>query len=114
MNLDLNLSSKHCVEGAPALAPDAVAALLPQVPGWTVDNDRLVRRFELRDYHETIEFVNALAFMIHAQDHHPDLTVRYRHVIAAFTTHSAGNKVSENDFICAARANALYDQRAGA
>jgi 4a-hydroxytetrahydrobiopterin dehydratase len=110
----MNLIGKHCTHGAPALSQDAIAALLPQVPGWAIEHDRLVRSFEFRDYHETIEFVNALAFMIHGQDHHPELTVRYRHCVAAFTTHSAGNTVSENDFICAARANAIYDQRAGA
>jgi 4a-hydroxytetrahydrobiopterin dehydratase len=110
----MNLAAKHCTHGAPALSQDALAALLPQVAGWTIDQNRLVRNFEFRDYHETIEFVNALAFMIHGQDHHPELTVRYRHCVVAFTTHSAGNAVSENDFICAARANAIYDQRAGA
>jgi 4a-hydroxytetrahydrobiopterin dehydratase len=110
----MNLLDKHCIHGAPALAQDAIAALLPQVAGWEHANDRLVRSFEFRDYHETIEFVNALAWMIHRQDHHPELTVRYRHCIVAYSTHSAGNKVSENDFICAARANAIYEQRAGA
>jgi 4a-hydroxytetrahydrobiopterin dehydratase len=110
----MNLTGKHCIHGAPALDPAAIAALLPQVPGWTVENNRLARSFEFHDYHETIEFVNALAWMIHGQDHHPELTVRYRHCIVAFTTHSAGNAVSENDFICAAKANAIYDQRAGA
>lgn len=110
----MNLTGKHCIHGAPALDHAAIAALLPLVAGWEIENDRLVRSFELRDYHETIEFVNALAFMVHAQDHHPELTVRYRHCIVAYTTHSAGNAVSENDFICAARANAIYEQRAGA
>jgi 4a-hydroxytetrahydrobiopterin dehydratase len=110
----MTLLDKHCIHGAPALTPTEIAALLPQVPGWQVENDRLVKSFELRDYHETIEFVNALAWMIHAQDHHPELTVRYRHCIVAYSTHTAGNRVSENDFICAAKANALYAQRAGA
>jgi 4a-hydroxytetrahydrobiopterin dehydratase len=110
----MNLLDQHCVHGAPALSANEIAALLPQAPGWQLQDDRLVKSFELRDYHETIEFVNALAWMIHAQDHHPELTVRYRHCIVAYSTHTAGNKVSENDFICAAKANALYEQRAGA
>jgi 4a-hydroxytetrahydrobiopterin dehydratase len=110
----MNLFGKHCTHGAPALGAGELAALLPQVPGWQIDNGRLQRSFEFRNYHETIEFVNALAWMIHAQDHHPELTVRYRHCIVAYTTHSAGNAVSENDFICAAKANAIYEQRAGA
>ncbi|HWJ95519.1 MAG TPA: 4a-hydroxytetrahydrobiopterin dehydratase, partial [Telluria sp.] len=92
----------------------AIAALLPLVPGWQAENGKLVRSFEFKDYHQAIEFVNALAWMIHGQDHHPELTVRYRHVVASYSTHTAGNAISENDFICAAKANAIYDQRAGA
>jgi 4a-hydroxytetrahydrobiopterin dehydratase len=110
----MSLADKRCSHGAPALDQNAIDALLLDVPGWSVENAKLVRSFEFTDYHQTIAFVNALAWIIHAQDHHPELTVRYRHCIAAFTTHSAGNAVSENDFICAAKANAIYEQRAGA
>ena len=110
----MSLASMHCTHGAPALDATGVSAMLSQVPSWTIDGGKLQRSFAFRDYHETIEFVNALAFMIHAQDHHPELLVRYRHCIVSYTTHSAGNAVSENDFICAAKANALYEQRAGA
>jgi 4a-hydroxytetrahydrobiopterin dehydratase len=110
----MNLVEQRCVHGAQALDPAAIGALLPQVPGWAIDGNQLVRSFEFTNYHETIEFVNALAWMIHAQDHHPELTVRYRHCIVAFSTHTAGNQVSGNDFICAARANAIYNERAGA
>ena len=110
----MNLAGKHCIHGAPALDAAAIGALLPQVPGWEIEHGRLLRSFEFRDYHETIEFVNALAFMVHAQDHHPELLLRYRHCLVAWTTHSACNAVSENDFICAAKANALYLQRSGA
>jgi 4a-hydroxytetrahydrobiopterin dehydratase len=110
----MSLVDKRCTHGAQALDQAAIDALLLEVPGWTVKDDQLVRSFEFKDYHETIEFVNALAWMIHAQDHHPELTVRYRHCVVAYSTHTAGNKVSENDFICAAKANAIYNQRAGA
>jgi 4a-hydroxytetrahydrobiopterin dehydratase len=110
----MSLADKRCLHGADALGKPGIDALLPEVPGWTLDGNRLVKSFEFKDYHGTIEFVNALAWMIHGQDHHPELTVRYRHCIVAFSTHSAGNALSENDFICAARANAIYDQRAGA
>ena len=110
----MNLAAKHCIQGAPALRPADIATLLPQVPGWQAENGKLTRSFAFKDYHQTIEFVNALAWMIHAQDHHPEMVVRYRHCIVSWTTHSAGNAVSENDFICAAKANAMYDERAGA
>jgi len=107
----MSLLDQHCVHGAPALDDAALTALLPQVPDWHLEDDHLQREYAFRDYHETMAFVNALAWMIHGQDHHPQLWVRYRHVGVAWTTHSAGNRVSENDFICAARADAIYAQR---
>ena len=114
MSTALTLIDRHCVHAAPALDDAGIAALLAQVPDWRADDHKLVREFLFRDYHETIEFVNALAFMVHREDHHPDLQVSYRRCTASWTTHSAGHKLSENDFICAAKADALYAGRAGA
>jgi 4a-hydroxytetrahydrobiopterin dehydratase len=113
-NLQLSLLERHCAHGAPALDDAAIQALLPQLPAWRADDQHLVREYLFRDYHETIEFVNALAFMVHREDHHPDLQVGYRRCTASWTTHSAGHRISENDFICAAKADAIYAGRAGA
>jgi 4a-hydroxytetrahydrobiopterin dehydratase len=110
----MSLVDRHCVHGAPALDDAAIQTLLAEVPGWQINGARLEREFVFRDFHETMEFVNALAFMIHREDHHPDLTVGYRRCTASWTTHSAGNRLSDNDFICAAKADALYAGRAGA
>jgi 4a-hydroxytetrahydrobiopterin dehydratase len=114
----MSLTDRHCVHDAPALDDAAIQSLLAEVPDWHVNtegiNARLEREFVFRDFHETMEFVNALAFMVHREDHHPDLAVGYRRCTASWTTHSAGNRLSENDFICAAKADALYAGRAGA
>ena len=110
----MSLIDRHCVHGAPALSDTAIQTLLAEVPDWHVTGTRLEREFVFRDFHETMEFVNALAFMIHREDHHPDIAVGYRRCTASWTTHSAGNRLSENDFICAAKADALYAGRAGA
>jgi 4a-hydroxytetrahydrobiopterin dehydratase len=110
----LPLAERHCSHGASALDDATIKTLLAQLPDWRADGDHLQREFLFRDYHETIEFVNALAFMVHREDHHPDLQVGYRRCTASWTTHSAGHKLSENDFICAAKADALYASRAGA
>ena len=107
----MTLADQHCVHGAPALDDAERAALLAQVPLWSLKDNRIERNYAFRDYHETIAFVNALAAMIHLEDHHPDLTVRYRHCLVAYTTHSAGHTVSLNDFICAAKADAIYEER---
>lgn len=114
----MKLADRHCAHDAPALDDAALPALLADVPDWRVNrvgaDVRIEREFVFRDFHATMEFLNALAFMIHREDHHPDLTVGYRRCTAAWTTHSAGNRLSDNDFICAAKADALYAERAGA
>lgn len=107
----MKLRERHCTHGAAALGADALAALLAQVPGWQVQGNHIARSYEFKDYRETIAFVNALAEMVHDENHHPDLTVRYRHCIVAYTTHSAGHAVSLNDLICAAKADAIYEER---
>jgi 4a-hydroxytetrahydrobiopterin dehydratase len=109
-----NLLSRHCTHGAPALDDAGVKARLAAVPGWRIDQHRLVRDFAFHDYHETIAFVNALAWMVHREDHHPDLQVGYKTCTVSWTTHSAGNRLSDNDFICAAKADAIYAGRTGA
>jgi 4a-hydroxytetrahydrobiopterin dehydratase len=109
-----DLAARHCTHGAAALDDAAIAVLLPALPDWRIDANRLVRTFSFRDYHDTIAFVNALAWMVHREDHHPDLQVGYNRCTASWTTHSAGNRLSGNDFICAAKADALYAGRVGA
>jgi 4a-hydroxytetrahydrobiopterin dehydratase len=110
----MNLLDQHCQHSSTALDQEAIAELLPQVAGWALVDGKLVRDYTFRDYHATIAFVNAIAAMANEQDHHPELLVTYRHCNVTYVTHSAGNAVSENDFICAARANALFDRQAGA
>jgi 4a-hydroxytetrahydrobiopterin dehydratase len=108
----MNLISKNCSANAPALDADAIADLLGQVPGWAVIDGTLQSSFSFRNYYETIAFVNAMAWVSHQQDHHPDLMVSYKLCGVSYTTHSADGALSENDFICAAKVSALYVQRA--
>ena len=110
----MNLNEQQCHEGAPAMTANEILSTLTQVPGWGVEGHHLASVYTFRDFHETMAFVDALAAMIHAQDHHPVLTVSFNHCKVSYTTHSAGNTISSNDFISAARANAIYAARAGA
>lgn len=108
------LRERHCrplPAGSPALDAEAARHLLGEVPGWAIgDTDRtLVRSFAFDDFHRTMGFVNAVAFVANQQDHHPDMEVHYGRCVITFSTHSVGG-LSENDFICAARINALLDQ----
>ena len=108
-----DLASQHCrpLRGAEHRLPaDAVAARLAALPGWELveDGAAIARTFRFDDYHRTIAFVNALAFIAHREDHHPDLGVHYNRAAVRYSTHDVGG-LSENDFICAAKASALVD-----
>jgi 4a-hydroxytetrahydrobiopterin dehydratase len=108
----MTLESKNCIPDAPALSASAVDTLLAEVPGWAIIDGALQSSFSFRNYYETMAFVNAMAWVSHQQDHHPDLMVSYKLCGVSYRTHSAGGELSENDFICAARVSALYVQRA--
>lgn len=92
------------------LSPASIRELMPQIPGWELaeDGHALVKTFQFDDYYRTMAFVNALAFVAHREDHHPDLGVHYNRCVVRFSTHDVGG-LSENDFICAAKADALAD-----
>jgi 4a-hydroxytetrahydrobiopterin dehydratase len=80
------------------------------LPGWSLDESgeqpRITKTYKFEDYYETIAFVNALAWVANHEDHHPDLEVGYNKCVVHYSTHSVGG-LSENDFICAAKVDAL-------
>ena len=100
------LAALDCRSGAPRLAPDELKSRQKALPGWQYANDRLTKTFSFANYYETIAFVNAVAYVAHRQDHHPDLSVHYNRVVVAYSTHDAGG-VTLNDCICAAKVEAL-------
>lgn len=107
------LATQHCrpvARGTPALDQAAIAELLPQLPQWALADApaALRREFRFRDFYATMAFVNAVAWVAHQQDHHPDLQVGYNRCLVAWSTHAVGG-LSLNDFICAARIDMLDD-----
>mgnify|MGYP000853199284 FL=1 len=106
MSADLLLA--RCTPGAPKLEGSALDARLAQQPAWEPDAERrlIARRFGFDNFYQTMAFVNAVAEIAHAQDHHPDLLVSYGACTVSYSTHSCGG-LSLNDFICAAQVAAL-------
>jgi 4a-hydroxytetrahydrobiopterin dehydratase len=100
------LSQQTCRAGAPRLAASDLADQLRVLAGWTHSDNRLTKTFSFANYYETMAFVNALAWVAHRQDHHPDLSVHYNRVVVVYSTHDAGG-VTQNDCICAAKVEAL-------
>jgi 4a-hydroxytetrahydrobiopterin dehydratase len=105
------LLASHCREiKGDAMNAGDVAAQLKVLDQWSVDDVALKRVYRFKTYYETLAFVNALAYMVHREDHHPDLHVGYNHCEVRYSTHSV-NGISENDFISAAKADAIYSHR---
>lgn len=107
-----DLTAKKCLPceiGAPPLDKEKLAELLSQVPAWqtTQDGERIFREFEFTDFKAALAFLDSVGDIAEAEGHHPDLHLeRYKHVRIEIYTH-ATNGLSENDFILAAKIDAL-------
>ncbi len=105
------LLALHCraLDASAVLSNVELTTLMQTLPQWAVADNAITRTYDFADYFHTIAFVNALAFMVHREDHHPDLNVSYKRCTVTFSTHSASG-ITENDLICAAKADAIFDQ----
>lgn len=110
------LAEKRCLpcEGgvAPLTRAEAERYLGKLAKGWSLTSDgRMIeRRYRFPDFHHTMAFVNAVAWVAHQENHHPDLEVGYDRLVVRYQTHAIGG-LSENDFICAAKIDRLAEER---
>lgn len=102
------LELRHCSHATTLLNTAQVQDYLSQLQDWQVANDgnSIQRRYRFKNYEQTLAFVNTVAEIARAEDHHPDISFGYNYCEVHFSTHSVGG-LSENDFICAARIDAL-------
>jgi 4a-hydroxytetrahydrobiopterin dehydratase len=93
-----------------ALTGPEIVTRLNSAPGWKLTGDgpdvAIEKTYTFANYYETISFVNAVAFIAHAQDHHPELSVHYNRCSVRFNTHDVKG-LSETDFECATQVDAL-------
>ncbi len=99
-------SCKPCEGGVDPLKPRQAEQRLEQLPGWQRNDATIAKQFEFKDHHHAMAFVNAVAWISHAENHHPEMVVGYNTVNVSYTTHAIGG-LSDNDFICAAKVDAL-------
>jgi 4a-hydroxytetrahydrobiopterin dehydratase len=97
---------RPCEGGVAPLDPASIKELLAQLDGWHLVDGMLSKTFKFRDYHESMAFVNATAWISHRENHHPDIVLLYSTCTVSYITHAIGG-LSENDFICAAKIDAL-------
>ena len=97
-----------CEGGVAPLTDDQIRPLLKGLDGWVREGKSIAMTYRFSNYHETMAFVNAAAWISHREDHHPELTVGYNECKVSYWTHAIGG-LSENDFICAAKIDALFE-----
>lgn len=102
-----NKQCKPCEGGVPPLSPEETNELMQQLEGWSVANNTISKTFEFKNHYQTMAFANAVAWISHRENHHPDMTVGYNKCQVEYTTHAI-NGLSENDFICAAKVDGLF------
>ena len=98
---------KPCEGGVPPLGDAETAEMLKQLDGWSLQGGVISKTWRFKNYYETMAFVNATAWVSHREDHHPDIAVGYNTCTVSYTTHAIDG-LSENDFICAAKLDALF------
>jgi len=109
LNIDgklAQLKCKPCTPATPALNSEQIKIFMTQLDGWLQNDMVITKTFAFKNYYQTISFVNAIAWICNQEDHHPELGVSYNKCKVEFTTHDIKG-LSENDFICAAKLDAL-------
>ncbi|MDX1460425.1 MAG: 4a-hydroxytetrahydrobiopterin dehydratase [Xanthomonadales bacterium] len=106
-----DLAQRHCEPCEGGVAPltrEQAEAHLEHLEGWSLSDDgkMISRRFEFRGFFRTMAFINAMAYIVNNENHHPDFSAGYNYCEVGFTTHAIDG-LSENDFICAAKIDAL-------
>ncbi len=114
-------SCKPCEGGVAPLNIEQLRVLMQELPDWKLsqaiqakvsqdkavnENEYIYRDFEFKNYYKTMAFVNAVAWIAHHENHHPDLEVGYNRCRVKYSTHAIAG-LSENDFICAAKVDCL-------
>jgi 4a-hydroxytetrahydrobiopterin dehydratase len=105
----MKLSEQKCVPchgGMPPLSHEDAAAMHKEIPEWTLKDNAIEGTFTFKDFKEAIKFVNKVAETAEQEGHHPDIHIYYSKVRLELTTHKIKG-LSENDFILAAKINAI-------
>lgn len=102
-----NKNCKPCEGGVPPLTQPEIDEMMKQLEGWEQHEQTIGKTYSFKNYYQTIAFVNAVAWMTHREDHHPDLKVAFNSCTVEYSTHAIQG-LSENDFICAAKVDALF------
>jgi len=102
-----NRKCKPCEAGMAALDESACHDYLGALDGWVLAGQAIEKTWHFKNHYEAVAFVNAIAWISHREDHHPEITLGYADCRVRYWTHAIGG-LSENDFICAAKVDRLF------
>jgi 4a-hydroxytetrahydrobiopterin dehydratase len=88
------------------LSQEQIQAALPQVPEWSELNGAIQRTFQFNDFVEAMRFVNRVAEAAEADQHHPDILIRWNKVTLTLSTHDASG-ITEKDFALAKKIDGM-------
>lgn len=108
---ETNLKDQHCTDilkGDKALIIPTIEALIQQIDQWelALSFTTISKTFKFKNYHQTVAFVNAVTWIAHKEDHHPEICFSYNECKITLTTHTVKG-LTNNDFIMAAKINQL-------
>lgn len=102
-----------CRVGAPSVTEEEIAELQPRLPQWRIINEdgipKLDRVFKFKNFKDAISFTDRVAETAEAEGHHPRITTEWGKVAVTWWTHKIRN-LHKNDFIMAAKTDAIYRQ----
>lgn len=103
-----NLINLHCQSSATPIKPEQLNEYISQIPTWNINSDKtaLTKRYEFKNFKQTMFFINALAYICEQEGHHPDAKFGFNYCEVLFTTHDVAG-LSINDIICAAKIDNL-------
>ncbi len=90
-----DLQHKRCLAcegGVKPMSQEEMKKLLQQVPAWTLNEEatEIQRRYSFKNFYLTMAFVNAVAWVAHQENHHPDMEVGYNYCVLKYSTHAIG------------------------
>ena len=91
----------------PALNEAEIIERLSQLNQWERDGSKIVKTFSFDSYLAGVAFASTVGVIAEGLDHHPDMSIGWRKVTVSFTTHDAGNALSEKDFVAAKAIDAV-------
>ncbi len=105
----MSLADEHCSATPAKLDQIEVEMLASELRNWLILDAKLEKTFRFKNFHETMAFANAVAWICHREDHHPELEITFSRCRLVWSTHSVGG-LSRNDILCAAKVDQLTNQ----